>query len=340
MDFSTLDPDVWMVQWIDSRGEIERQDASGNNLNGLREVFIDVVPYCPLFQQFMRLLPGLLLPQAQKIQIELIGEVFDSKRQAPFHYPVAAGDYYWDATDATLFSSLVPALQNAISSINAIVARLNAVVPGLNANDASIVSQVNSGIAAHIIAIGNQIINEVNAWVVTATNNALNYINAIFGNVDGNVNQSNALVSHLNSNVLGHATDSNHINSALATVSGSGPPGLQQGVEIPWSPQTFSGVGSNPYLLTGIDQSFSWPAMALTAVPWTALPNVATSNVVWIPVGSSAPVTVTPAEQAAILSGIAARTNDLNTKKNTKTTAVYGLTDIDDVINYDVTTGW
>ena len=87
-----------------------------------------------------------------------------------------------------------------------------------------------------------------------------------------------------------------------------------------------------------MDQSFS--VHVPTPVPWTALPNVATSDVVWIPVGGTAPVTVTPAEQAAIMSGIAARTNDLNVKKNTKLGQVAALTTIDAVIDYDVTTGW
>ena len=45
-------------------------------------------------------------------------------------------------------------------------------------------------------------------------------------------------------------------------------------------------------------------------------------------------------EQAAILSGIAARANDLNVKKNAKIAAITALTDIDDVIDYDVTAGW
>jgi hypothetical protein len=40
------------------------------------------------------------------------------------------------------------------------------------------------------------------------------------------------------------------------------------------------------------------------------------------------------------MSGIAARTNDLNLKRNTKIGEVNALTTVDDVIAYDVTTGW
>lgn len=99
MDFSSLPTDIWMVQWIDGQGEIEYQDADGNNLNGIRENFADVTPWAPFFQQFMILLPGITLAQAQKIQCDLINELYNDKRELPFHYPVAAGDFSWDATD-------------------------------------------------------------------------------------------------------------------------------------------------------------------------------------------------------------------------------------------------
>src|SRR6266576_3238635 len=88
MDFSSLlatQPDIWMVQWQDDKGEIERQDVAADaNLNGLRETFIDVTPYAPFFQQFLSRMKAkaLLLPQAQKIDVDLIRQIFDSKRQA------------------------------------------------------------------------------------------------------------------------------------------------------------------------------------------------------------------------------------------------------------------
>ena len=168
MDFSALDPDVWMVQWTDGRGEIERQDANGNNLNGLRETFIDVIPYCPLFQQFLTLLKakGLLLPQAKKVQIELVVEVFNSKRQAPFHYPVAAGDYWWDATDETLTSSTAAGLQTATATLNALIDKVNELVSAINAN-------VVAGVNARVVAPGNSVIVQANsayAVIVNGTN--------------------------------------------------------------------------------------------------------------------------------------------------------------------------
>ena len=337
MDFSTLNPDIWMVQWIDSRGEIERQDANGNNLNGLREVFIDVVPYCPLFQQFMRLLPGLLLAQAQKIQVELIGEVFDSKRQAPFHYPVAAGDYSWDATDATLFSSLVPALQNTIASLNQTIAALNAAIAHINSNHVAITNQNAS--------IGNTLVAQINSTVVGGVNSA------VVGGVNGFVDAYNStlsfysgtgdsVVTWINSYCIGT------FNSYLLTGTiplGDAPaqaarPGIPQGgivsCSISWAdPYSGGHIG-------GINGVGPGAFNNAAAVPWSNLAPVPISNTVWIPIGGTAPVNVTPAEAAAIMQGIAARTNDLNVKKNTKVGQVNALTDIDDVIDYDVTTGW
>jgi hypothetical protein len=331
MDFSTLltpNPDLWMVQWTDGKGELERQTASGENLNGLREIFIDILPYCPLFQQFLTLMQAkaLLLPQAKRVQVDLIVEVFNSKRQLPFHYPVAAGDYWWDASDETLFASTASGLQNAIAAINAIVARLNTVVPALNANDASIVVQ------------GNTIVNEINSDIVTPSNNALNTITTMFGNDDLNVDQFNGLVAYINNTMLGvlmgdGTLNPNNINNRLVPYGGAPMIGLNPG--IAHSGHNSNHVGSNPYRVAAINGAFG-----VTAVPWTALPNVTTNNVQWIPVGASAPVTVTPAEQTAIMNGIAARTNDLNAKKNLKVSQVNVLTTIPAVIAYNVTTGW
>ena len=98
MDFSSLPPNpngsgepLWMAHWTEGKGELEYQTPDGQNLNGLRAGFYDVTPYVGLFQQFMSNLPGIELAQAQKIQTDLIKQLFASKRQMPYYYPVAAG---------------------------------------------------------------------------------------------------------------------------------------------------------------------------------------------------------------------------------------------------------
>lgn len=395
LDFSTLPPDVWMVQWTDGKGEIERQDADGKNLNGLREDFIDIIPYAPFFQQFLTLLPGLTLPQAKKVQIELIEEVYNSKRQAPFHYPIAAGDYWWDATDATLFSSLIPSLQNAIASINAIVAALNEKMPALGAADASIYSQVNSNVVAvgdafvgqvnaNVVAPGNglrdeinaNIVNGINSTVVGGVNSAVvGGVNTLVNDINTNivgpnramkdeiggviVNPVNALITYVDDTVLGTFAGpggANTINGKLlAEISSGTPPGLNGNIVHFDSPLAYlsascystgvaaiggiSSIGGVGTSFLGITADFI-PVVYAGNVPWTPLPNVPTSNVTWIPIGSTVPVNVTPAEQAAIMSGITARSNDLLVKKNIKVGEVKALTTIPAVIAYDVTTGW
>src|SRR5262245_66685290 len=104
MDFSALPSDVWMIQWTEGKGEIERQTAGGKNLNGLREEFHDITPYAPLFQQFMHLLPGLTLGQAKKVQCDLIQSLYDLKRQAPLPRVVSAGAFTWPADDGAIAS--------------------------------------------------------------------------------------------------------------------------------------------------------------------------------------------------------------------------------------------
>lgn len=337
MDFSELiidEPDLWMVQWQEGKGEIERQvviDGSGDgdlNLNGLRETFIDIIPYCPLFQQFLTKMKdkALLLPQAKKVQNDLITEVFNSKRQEPYYYKVASGNYgYWDASDANLFASTVPALQNAIAKVNEIISRLNAQFPALQAIDDNLSARDNSVCAivnANVVNPGDVLTAQVNANVVTPGEQ-------IRAEINGNI------VNYMNSNAstVSAACASSPILEDGGTSTAVAKPGL--GSALLQSP------GLYQFAFAAVNADFLTCSIApLATVGWTAMSNVTQTNVSWIPIGQSTPVTVTPAESAAILNGIAARTNALQAKKATKQAQVNALTTVDAVIAYDVTTGW
>src|SRR5215469_1535541 len=169
MDYSILPSNVEIVEWKNGLGEIEYNDRPR-----LRENFIDVTPYCSLFQQYMTLLMGITLPQAKKIQIDLIAVLFESKRQAPYHYPVAAGDYYWDASDATMQASTVPAIQNLNAKVNEIGGKLNDAIPSLNSAGSNMTTQVNGT----IVPAGNDISNAVNINIVNQVNALVNEINS------------------------------------------------------------------------------------------------------------------------------------------------------------------
>lgn len=360
MDFSSLDPSIWMVQWIDGKGEIERQTADGDNENGLREAFYDVTPYADFFDQFLQKLPLLTLPQAQKVKIDLINLIFDSKRQLPFHYPVASGDYWWNASDDTMGASTNAALQNTITKVNELVSRLNALVNSLlngqlvaeiNANvvsgaNANVVAGVNAAITAYnsgTVAKGNSLVADINANIVTPTNQALDDHNTY------TVGTGNTLIDYLKNVVLGvfgGGNASNTINDKLRTTSFPGPgisaaaPGLTG--DIAWYGSAFSHVNTR---CNAVTEGFSGATgisgiSGVSGLAWTNVANVPASNQQWIPIGATAPVNVTPAEQAAIMSGIAARTNDLNVKRNKKIGEVNALTTVTAVIAYDVTVGW
>jgi hypothetical protein len=342
MDYSELledEPDLWMVEWKEGRGELERMDVENfDNLNGLRENFVDIIPYCPFFDQFLTLLKlkALTLTQAKKVKGELIGEVFNAKRQAPYHHPVAAGDYWWDATDATLFASTVPALQNSIAKVNEIIGKLNTNMPGLNNADASIVSQVNSGAIAPGDALTAQInINirdQGNAIKVELTSVMQNVIAVLVNEING------SLVNYINSNVtsLNGAVMSGSITEEGGTSTTVAKPGLAAGLLSSPALSTAAGAPSSSFLSATAD----FVSVSAPSNPWSAVANVVQSNTSWIPIGGTAPVSVTPAEASAIMQGIAARTNDLNIRKNTKLGQLNALTTVDDVIAYDVTTGW
>jgi hypothetical protein len=156
MDFSSLPPDLWMVHWTDGKGEIEYQDPNGinpnglpgTNLNGLRETFFDVSPYAQFFQQFLTLLPGLTLDQAKKVQVDLIKQLFESKRQTPIEQSVTAGDYWWDADDSSIMgmnSAVTPHTIGAIFTLgDSTGGTTGSLVAQINANYNTWQGQINA----------------------------------------------------------------------------------------------------------------------------------------------------------------------------------------------------
>jgi hypothetical protein len=343
LDVSSLDPSIWMVQWTDGKGEIERQVDANTNDNGLRETFIDIVPYCPFFQQFLANCPRLTLTQAKKLDVDLIRQIFESKRQAPFHYPIAAGDYWWDATDEMLFASTSATLQNVIATVNALVAAMTTLINNINGHLSDVIN-------TNIAPVGNKLVMDTNATIEGINSGIVNPANSAFDYIDAHaVDPGNALVNYINGVMLGVSGDgANNINNRLQTfrhlitVSESvayyidaATPGLGGGIG-------HSSVGFlyNPYRTTYAPYVAPGTFSTVTYVPGHGVAPVPAANVQWIPIGSTVAVPVTAAEQSAILAGIAARTNDLNVKKNIKIGQVNALTTIAAVIAYDVTTGW
>jgi hypothetical protein len=354
MDYSDLlaaEPDLWMAQWAEGKGEIERlkieDDNSVSNLNGLRETFIDVTPYAPFFDQFLEKITLLTLPQAKKVKVDLINVIFEGKRQAPFHYPIAAGDYWWDASDTTMGASTNAALQNTIAKVNELVSRLNDLVNTVL--NVTMISQINTNIAggvnsvvtqynAGVVNVGNSLRNSINASVVTPTNAGFNDLNTYTTLI------AQQLLEYIRTTLLGtFSGGGNTVNSKLrqTTFEAQGiavaAPGLAGDIAGP--PFNFSSNGNR---CASLGEGFSGATAisGLTALPWTNLTNVQASSQQWIPIGATAPVNVTQPEQQAIMSGITARTNDLNVKRNNKIIAVNALTTIPAVIAYDVTAGW
>lgn len=318
MDFSALPPDIWMVQWTDGRGEIEHQTLDGENLNGLRENFVDVIPYAPYFKQFLSLLPGLTLDQAKKIQIELINTIFDSKRQMPFHYVVATGDFWWDASDTSMAAASLSGVQNATAKVDEIAAKLNALVADINSriNDANnnvVITNGNSSVSTAFIGAVNGIVNEINNQIVVQGSTLTYHVNETMlglyqsaGGIGGNNNLNNKLRTGF---VTGLDTDIAHTTATFSYVDGI-------------APGTYASINY------------------LNGISWDPIGGVVQANVQWIPIGATAPVDVATDEQQAILSGISERTNELNLIRNQKNAAVNALTTIASVIAYDVTTGW
>jgi hypothetical protein len=343
MDFTALPIGVAIVEWKAGVGEVEYDDRPR-----LRENFTDVTPYCPFLQQFMTRLTGITLTQAQKIQCDLIGVIYEAKRQAPYHYPVAAGDYSWDASDTTVYSSTIPAIQDLITKINQLIVQLNPAIPALNtadANNTTAGNTLSNAINSNVVNGGNTLSGAINSNVVNPVNAIKDQVNSyvaapaanMYSEFNGYVAPSDASkVATLNASLATAVVLIGGINYNLAA------PGLSAGVS---SIPSFTGACSASGITAvaaalGTYFSNVGNYFSHTDVSWTPVASAAGSNQSWLPVGATSPVNVTPAEQAAIMQGIASRTTTLTTVKNTKTNAVNALMTISAVIAYDVTAGW
>jgi hypothetical protein len=356
MDFSTLPPNLWMIHWIDGKGEIEYQDLSqtnpngvpGVNLNGLRENFTDVTPYAKFFQQFLTLLQaqGLTLTQAQKVQTDLIQTLYDSKRQLPFPYTVAAGDFTWPADDGSIATMSLQTMPSVIGSLNTISgsgdSHVNSLVDQINA----MIDQVNAALSqvtnneAQIVDQDNAL-NDRGASLTSETDAIANNGNANFATINNNVTADNNVISHINNTMFGHFIASgdttNTLNNRLNYTQT--PVGLL--VDIAEIPYSLSGMGAGlPGPATG------WPYWShLTPIPTVShisspIGTGPPSTISWTPIDSATPVNLSPDEVGSIMGGIAARQQTLNGTKTSKTNAVNALTTIAAVIAYDVTAGW
>ena len=336
MNFSTLPPTLWMVQWIDGKGEIEYQTPGGENLNGLREEFTDLIPYCPFFQQFLTLLPGVTLPQAKKVQCGLIGEIFRSKRQAPISYL----GQQWDVSDeqvlgmnTAMVAAMSPTEAEATGGVNA---ALTTLTTNINSTFDGLHAQINGALVTNTSSINTALsttTTNVNASFVTnkdQTNAALDYYagSGITGYIENLRAGVNAYVA-----TWGRATDQEIIAalSVPAVIVNTGPQ------DVP--PQgTFTGTNIGGTSIAGASVS----AIAIPAIDDITPPTMALagSTIPWIPIGSTAPAPLTFDQFSGLIGAINTRRNSLNQVAVNKRAAVNGLTTIPAVIAYDVTTGW
>jgi hypothetical protein len=144
VDMTGMAANVFCVEWREGRGELETTTAPG-----LRTIFYDVTPYTVFFQRFMTELNGngaITLPQAQKIQTDLIEVLFDGKRQAPMAFtPTAGTAASWSADDTEVAAMSLQMLGGTGSNIsNSLVSQINAMIDSINARIVN-VANANTG---------------------------------------------------------------------------------------------------------------------------------------------------------------------------------------------------
>jgi hypothetical protein len=332
MDYANLPPHVAIVQWQAGVGEIEYDDRPR-----LRENFVDVTPYCPFLQQFMNRLVGITVTQAKKIQCDLIDVLYESKRQMPYHYVIAAGDYTWDATDDVVAAMSIATIPSIISilvgtSDSTVVGKINTLADQINANIVVPGNQNKNN--------GNTMIGEINSNIVTPGNNGFVTTDSVFGQVNNQiVGPAGTLAFHLDETVLGAFTgvyNTNCINDKLRTDGTVAAPGLA--ADIPKSNVSFTLVDANPYRLATIITTFLGTFVNVSHASTTPDPSI--PPITWTPSGAAAPVNLTATEMQGLMSGIATRRASLLNVRITKKNAVNTLTTLPEVIAYDVTTGW
>ena len=157
---SGLPANVLRVKWLDKEGYIY---YTGSTLN---TKITDPSPYQVHINNWMTAsIPGtpeappLTLTEAKQIKIYFIETLFETKRQAPYAYAIAAGAYSWEATDGTvanMSAMMMPVIynligglaegggENANSLINQINNRLAILTTNVNSNFSSVVSKINA----------------------------------------------------------------------------------------------------------------------------------------------------------------------------------------------------
>jgi hypothetical protein len=217
-------------------------------------------------------------------------------------------------------------------------------------------SQVNNQIVAPVTSLRDQVNSDTIPQLVSlkdqvngiASNvaNAISEINQIFTTENGNIGNLETYLVATNYNISGTAftaaTPGLLAGYLTALVYVSTEPG-----SAAITPANLSqGFPDISVPIAEVTQSFATVTQGLSdlshgaGVPWSPINNVTQTNISWIPVGHSTPVPVTPAEGAAIMTGIAARTNSLQAAKVSKQAEVNALTTIAAVIAYDVLAGW
>jgi hypothetical protein len=340
MDYAALPPGVAIVEWKAGVGEIEYDDRPR-----LRENFVDVTPYCPFLQQFMTRLTGITLDQAKRLQKNLIDVLYDSKRQMNFHYAVAAGDYWWEATDnamTTMSNAVIPGLINAINKLGGETgAGTDSLVNQINTQWANQTNQLNANYTTQA--------SQTNSYCIDPINSNANSGNALVGHVNADANTTNSyiagsgnsLVSYINGILGGRGDGQNTINNKLFTTA----LGSSELVAAPGLDANIGGTNVGFSNVSGSGASF-------VTTSYVGTPSVSTPSVIgntpsglgvtiqWQPVGQSALVTLSHPEISGIMKGVSDRRNSLATVQVGKKIAVDALTTVAAVIAYDVTAGW
>lgn len=164
MDYSGLPGNVYIVEWKENHGEIEYSDREA----GLRETFIDVMPYAPYLQSFLSKLSNPTLAQAKKLQINFVTMIFESQRQLPFYYEVAEGSFDWESTDGAMASMALQVLPkfssillDVISDLSTLATQVNSRFASAKGNDDNIVAGMNALIGTYQGTYAINCINEM-----------------------------------------------------------------------------------------------------------------------------------------------------------------------------------
>jgi len=264
-----------------------------------------------------------------------------------------------NSTVTGLNSSLVDAINGALSTLKGqINTALSSLATGINNALGSLLNnaanalqefdnELNSGMQSTIGSLAEAFPNLANA-INDAFSSLVSEINsALSSGFSQSFSQINSAIGSPNGGAL-----QGTINYNVEQISSGNPqfvvtiPNITDEVSVPVAGVTLNGsanTGNSGWEIGSPGISSSGVGVSAPSIEGVSLDNESSSvlgSVQWIPIGQSAPVTMTGEEYSALVAAIVSRRASLNQSRQTLLASLAAKTTVSQVVSFDATAGW